>query len=433
MKKLLLSSLLGAFAMSAHAQTERMSVTQANVEANGSSLNVRSSDDGRFVVFTTNATNLIPNDTNVLGDIVLKDRQTGALTCMSCLPDGTVGTGASTQPSLSGDGRFVAFQSAASNLVTGDTNGAIDVFVREIASGVISRVNLDSNGMQTITGTSGQARLSQDGRFVSFASLATNLVSGDTNSVSDIFIRDRQASTTTRVSLTAAGAQTDGASTAAAMSADGNYIVFTSAAANITLPAEPSTLTVDVFLRDRVAGTTERLTSSAATNGTCFDPAISADASVVAFNCPFTDLVPNDTNAARDVFYRARTGSTLARVTAPGGVEANGATENPSLNRNGTLIAVFSTATNLIAADTNATTDVFVVEPATGAIIRASVASDGTEGSGGVSTFPWLAADGNVVVFNSGKNNLVTNDTNATVDTFARVLPKDQIFGDGFE
>ena len=421
----------------AYATTTRLSETSLGAEADSSSFSVKLSDDGRFAVFQTNATNLISADTNGVSDVVLKDLQTGALTCMSCAAGGAVGDGASTSPAISGDGRFVAFQSAATNLVAGDSNIATDVFVREIATGALE-IASRATGVAGVQGsaTSGQARLSSTGQFVVFSSTATNLVSGDTNTQADAFVRDRLNSVTTRVSVSTGGAQASGGvggATASTISADGRFIVFTSG--QQTLSAGDSNSLTDAFLHDRQTTTTERLSTTLGTTGSCLDPTISADGNVVAFSSTFADLVPGDTNAARDTFYRARTGAVLTRITAVGAVEANGALEVPSFNGNGTKIAFQSAASNLVAADTNATNDVFSLNVATGVITRISVSTAGVEATGS-STFPWYASNSDIIAFSSGASNLIANDVNASVDTFANRLSSvdpDILFRDGFE
>ena len=437
MKRFLAATIASIVLQPAYAITTRLSETTLALEADSSSFSVKLSDDGRFAVFQTNATNLIAGDINAASDVVLKDLQTGILTCMSCAAGGVVGDGASTSPAISGDGRFVAFQSAATNLVAGDSNIATDVFVREIATGALeiaSRVT-GVAGAQGLA-TSGQARLSSTGQFVVFSSTATNLVSGDTNTQADAFVRDRLTSVTSRVSVATGGAQASGGvggATASTISADGRFVVFTSG--QQTLSAGDTNTLTDAFLHDRQNVSTERLTSTAGSTGSCLDPTISPDGSMVAFSSTFTDLVPGDTNAVRDTFYRARTGTVLTRIAAAGAVEANGALEVPSFNGNGTKIAFQSAASNLVAGDTNASNDIFSLAIATGVISRVSVSTAGIEANGS-STFPWYAGASDIVAFSSGASNLIANDANASVDTFANRLSSvdpDILFRDGFE
>jgi Tol biopolymer transport system component len=416
------------------ALTTRASETAAGVGGDVASFSIKLSDDGRFAVFQSAATNLVPNDLNALSDIFLKDTQTGAIACMSCA-GAIFGDGASGSPAISGDGRFVAFQSTATNLVPGDTNTVSDVLVREVATGALQLVSRSAGAAGAIgNGASGQARLSANGQFVAFGSTAANLISGDSNGQADIFLRDRAAETMTRISVATGGVQASGGpggATSVAMSADARYFVFTSAQQTLS-PGDANSLT-DAFLHDRTSVTTERLSTTAGTTGSCLDPAISADGSVVAFSSTFADLVPADANAARDTFFRARTGTALTRVTAAAGVEANGALEVPSINGTGTKLAFQSAATNLVTGDINAATDVFSYTLASGAITRVSVDSTGAEAVGGASTFPWYASNAESIAFSSGAANLIASDTNGVVDTFVNATASDNLFANGFE
>jgi hypothetical protein len=421
----------------ANATTTRVSEDSAAMEANGFSFSTKASDDGRFVVFTTNATNLFAGDTNAVSDVVLKDRLTGALTCMSCTSAGAPSNGASSGGAISGDGQFVSFQSDATNLVTGDSNALTDVFVRNLATAAVELISKTAAGVQT-NGNSGQSRLTTDGRYVIFGSTATNLVTGDTNGIGDIFLKDRQTGVVTRESVVTGGGEAfntlgGGGSISSAISGDGQYIAFTSGA-NTMAPGDTNNL-IDFFVRDRSANTTVRLTNTAGTTGSCSDPAISKDGSMVGFTSSFADLVVGDTNAAGDVFYRSRTGGTLARVTGPAGLQTDGASEVPSFNATGTKLAFDSAATNLIATDTNALGDIFVTTlGAAPSTVRISTATDGTQSALGSSTFPWMAATAEDVVYSSSARNLIANDTNNVLDVFAFTpATMDGVFANGFE
>jgi Tol biopolymer transport system component len=195
--------------------TTRVSVASDGTQGNGDSsvLNPRISSDGRFVAFASLATNLVAGDTNAVADVFVHDRQTGATTRVSVASGGSQANGASgiffPSLSISSDGRFVGFDSDATNLVSGDTNAATDVFVHDRQTGATTRVSRDSDGIQG-NNIAAVPSLSPDGRFVGLDSDATNLVSGDSNGVSDIFVHDRQMGTTTRVSIAGDGAQANG-------------------------------------------------------------------------------------------------------------------------------------------------------------------------------------------------------------------------------
>jgi Tol biopolymer transport system component len=214
----------------------------------------------------------------------------------------------SDQPSISADGRYVAFISFASNLVAGDTNGTNDLFVRDRQTGTTQRVSVDSSGNQATTpgpNNTFSAAISADGRYVAFYSDATNLVEGDTNNRGDIFVRDRQAGTTERVSLSTSGTQGNHFSDQPSISADGRYVAFESFASDLV--ARDTNDTKDAFVRDRQTGTTQRVSvdsSGNQANSSSERPRISADGNFVAFVSGATNLVAGDTNGSNDVFVR---------------------------------------------------------------------------------------------------------------------------------
>ena len=219
------------------------------------------SRDGRFVAFYSEADNLVPNDTNRIRDIFVRDRKLGTTEIASLAPGGALAEGffGSDEPAISPDGRYVAFWSDATNLVANDTNGLTDVFVHDRVTGKNDRVSVGPGGVQANDDSysGGPPALSTDGRFAAFASAASNLVEGDTNGVYDVFVRDRKRGRTERVSVGQRGVQGDGSSFYPAISADGRYVAFVSLAANL-VPGDTNG-SLDVFVRDRLTGTTERV------------------------------------------------------------------------------------------------------------------------------------------------------------------------------
>jgi Tol biopolymer transport system component len=277
-------------------------VSSAGVEANGRSSSSALSADGRFVAFSSAASNLVAGDTNGYSDIFVRDRRTGITRRVSVSSNGVEGNEDSGDPAISADGRFVAFSSDASSLVTGDGNNARDVFVRDRRTGTTRRVSVSSAGAEG-NGESLNGALSASGRFIAFDSLASNIVSGDTNGYRDVFVRDRRTGLTRRVSVSSAGAAGNQSSFGPVLSADGRFVVFASAASNLV--ARDTNGFTDVFLRDRRAGTTRRVSvNSRGVGGGGIDRAISGDGRFVAFVSGASNLVPYDENGSPDVFVR---------------------------------------------------------------------------------------------------------------------------------
>ena len=402
--------------------TERVSVASDGTQANDWSFGASISADGRYVAFASVASNLVPGDTNGYQDVFVRDRSTGKTERVSVAPDGSEADFSSYEPSISADGRYVAFASAASNLVAGDTNGFVDAFVRDRFTGVTERVSIASDGKQGNEG-SWYPSISADGRYVAFVSYASNLVPGDTNGAYDVFVHDRVAGVTERVSLASDGTQADEASRNLKISADGRYVVFDSGATNL-VPGD-SNGTDDAFLHDRQTGVTERI--SVASGGTQGDdkswcPSISADGRYVAFWSYATNLEPSSGQAGSDIYVRDRsTGNTERVSVASDGTPANSASCLPSISADGRYVAFLSFASNLAPGDTNGAYDVFVHDRVTGGTERTSVASDGTQTNGGCDDAA-ISADGHYVAFRSIASNLVPNDTNGGARCF-RALP----------
>ncbi|MGH8527255.1 MAG: hypothetical protein ACREXY_24535, partial [Gammaproteobacteria bacterium] len=296
----------------------------------------------------------------------------------------------SFEPAISDDGRFVAFESTATNLVTGDTNAAADIFVRDRSANTTARVSVSTAGVQGTAGAdSRRARISADARFITFHSNASNLVAGDAAGQSDIFVRDRDldrdglydeagAVATRRLSLSTADVEANGHSFDSAMNADGRYVAFFSHATNliaVDVNAQP-----DIFLRDRDTDTDGIFDEAGAVstvllsldsaggqaNDASFVPALSPDGRYLTFYSKATDLVAGDTNLLFDVFVRDITGGYTIRVSvSEAGDEALGgdswrALTTSSFSANASLVAFHSFATNFVANDNNASLDVFV-------------------------------------------------------------------------
>jgi Tol biopolymer transport system component len=342
-------------------QTSRVNVSSGGTEANDHTQSASISWDGRYVAFDSSATNLVPDDTNSVMDVFIHDRLTGQTSRASVSSGGAEGNGSSYYPSLSGNGRYLAFASQASNLVPDHINGTVFIYVRDLKLGLTSRVDVSSGGTQG-NDLSTQPSISADGRFVAFHSHSTNLVPDDTNAVYDVFVHDRQTGETSRVSVSSGGTQADSDSQYASISADGRYVAFESYASNLV--ADDTNARIDVFLHDRQTGVTTRVSVTSAGaqgSGTSCWPSISADGRYVVFVSD-SQLDPAATLLVLSLYVHDNvTGVTaLASKNASGG-QNNGsaAVVGPAISANGNYVLFASSADNLVANDTNAVSDVF--------------------------------------------------------------------------
>jgi Tol biopolymer transport system component len=396
----------------------RVSVDSGGVQGNNDSYFPAISADGRYVVFNSYASNLVSADTNGASDIFVRDLQTNLTTRVSVDSNGIQGNGHSYRPVVSADGRYVAFDSDASNLVPGDTNGNTDVFVHDRQTGVTRRVSVRSDGWQGL-GTSLSPSISADGRYIAFDSSAANLAANDTNLANDIFLHDRQTGATRRISTAFGGTQADHDSRYPSISADGRYIAFESEATNL-IPGDTNGV-LDVFRYDSLMGQILRVSVDSyerQANGHSRYPSISADGSLIAFESGGTNLVSGDTNAHTDVFlHDTSTGTTIRVSVDSNGLQANNFSEAPSISEGGRYIAFESAARNLVPADDNPYIDAFVHERGLGKTTWVSASSIGGEGDGH-SNQVVVSADGQFLAFTSWAANLVPYDTNLRSDVF---------------
>lgn len=334
-----------------------VSVDQEGISLRGSTAVI--SDDGTCVAFKGD------HESGRL-TVYVRDLAAGTVEIASVASDGTLGNLDSLPSALSGDGRFVAFYSDATNLVSGDTNGTTDVFVHDRSTGVTERVSRRTNGTQA-NGSSGDADISADGRYVTFVSSATNLVKNDTNQRPDVFVHDRSTGRTTRVSIDPDGRQFSGYSTGGSISANGRLVAFS------TQTMVSGASRSDVYVRDRDTGKTRLVsvnsTGLRANKGSCC-PSISPDGRFVVFLSSATNLVPLDRNRTVDTFIRDRVAGTTQLVSArPDGttgpnVGPDDCMRVASVSRGGRWVAFMSCAPNIVADDQNGTeNDVFLRGP----------------------------------------------------------------------
>jgi len=407
--------------------TERVSVTPSGEQVDAESWGDAISADGRYVLFDSHGSDLVPGDTNGQTDVFVRDRQTGETTRVDVSSDGKQARILPSHgTSISADGRYAVFTSEAANLVPGDTNDATDVFVHDRQTGETTRVSVRSSGGQAI-GFSGDGVISADGRYVAFDSYARNLVPHDTNGGQDVFLRDLQTGKTTRIDVSSYGRQTSRGSQSAApaISADGRYVAFRSNATNL-VTGDTNRVT-DIFVRDRERGRTVRVSVGPrarqardvrSRNGST-SPSISADGRFVAFVSSATNLVSNDTNRMPDVFVRdrARGRTTRVSVSSSGG-QAKRESGVPAISPDGRFVA-FSSDSALVPGEAAGVGQLFVRDLQAGTISLASSSSDGEAGDDS-STAAGLSADGRYLLFSSWASNLVPDDTNGQLDAFVR-------------
>ena len=365
------------------------------------------SADGRYISFSSTNARLVPGDTNDNWDVFVHDRQTGKVRRVSVSSGGAQSDGASFTPSISADGRYVAFTSTADDLVEGDANLTSDVFVHDILARKTIRASVATDGREGDNARPGsfpaeagsfQVSMSASGRYILFRSAASNLVTHDTNEVSDYFVRDLKTRTTERVSVSSAEGQANADSRQPigivqwAVSDDGRYVVFNSSASNLV--ADDTNGAEDIFVRDRRTGATRRVSVSSS----------GGEADLGVGN--------RDTAATYAV-------ATSALFVIP----VNGTDLSYSATPNGRYVAFGSDATNLVSGDTNDTTDVFLRDMLARTTGRVSVSSTGAEGDG-PSNQPVLSADGRFVAFESAAQNLVAGDSNASEDIFVHEVPR---------
>lgn len=404
--------------------TERVSVDSSGAEANSTSDMPALSADGRFVAFASIASNLVPDDTNDFIDVFVHDRLTSTTERVSVDSRGRQGDGHSGlvgvagYPAISADGRFVAFPSEATNLVRGDTNGTTDVFVRDRLTGTTERVSVSSTGEES-DGVSGGPAISADGRFVAFHSDAFNLVPKQNTFqfIDQVFVHDRLTGTTEIVSVNDSREEGNSLSFRADISADGRFVVFSSSADNLVPGPQ---FFHQVFLRDRATGTTERVSEDAAGNegdGTSVLPVVSADGRFVAFQTNAANLIGDGSHESHILVKDRQTGAFERASANSAGEAADLLSEQPDITPDGRFVTFFSLATNLVPGDTNNRRDIFVRDRQTGTVERVSVSTDGVEGNS-ESMWPKISDDGLVSAFQSNAGNLVPDDTNSSGDVF---------------
>lgn len=402
---------------------QRVSLGRIGVEGDSDSYRPSISADGQLVVFQSTAENLVEDDANGLQDVFLFDRVSTQISRITVGYDGSEPDGPSSEAHISSDGRFVAFVSEASNLVPNDNNGYADVFLYEIESRQIRLVSAGTNGRQG-NDRSLQPSISRDGRFVAFVSLADNMHEADRNGVSDVYVYDGDQERLELISVDNQGAQANHHSKHATISDDGRYVAYQSMATNLV--DDDSDKLWDIYVHDRHEGVTELISRNLNGGAGSMDsqrPSISADGRYIAFESWADDLVAGDQNYFSDVFVMDRhTGEMELVSVSNDSQQANDVNGGAMISANGRFVAFSSMAGNLVPNDNNQVFDVYLRDRHTNRTQLISISVDGQAG-GGVSISPALTATGSFIVFDSGAEDLVLNDTNQRIDVFVFNAP----------
>ncbi len=346
---------------------EIVSVTAGGIAGDGGSSAGAVTPNGRYVAFTSDATNLVPGDTNQVPDVFVRDRGTGTTARVSVDSDGNEGNSGSSSPSISANGQFIVFSSSATNLVPGDTGSWTDVFVHDAKTGVTTRVSTAEDGTEGNRGSYVVgATISSNGRWVTFFSDATNLVPGGSNGARAIFVRDLKRGTIMRVSVDSDGNQGSAGGSQPSISANGRFVAFYAFDSNL-VPGDTNGAR-DTFVHDLRTGETRRVSVDSAGqqgNGDSYDPALPSNGKFVVFHSDAANLVPGDTNGTSDVFlHDLRTGETRRLSVDAQGNEGNDYSfmDAASLSPNGRFLAFHSGASNFAAGDVNGASDVFLLD-----------------------------------------------------------------------
>ena len=418
--------------------TRLVSRTATGASGNADSDAPAISADGRYVAFHSRASNLVATDKNADYDVFVWDAQDNSVTLVSRTSTGGSGAGASFSPRLSANGRVVSFASTAADLVPNDTNSTADAFARDLDLGVTYIASRNTNGFSG-NGASGVPVLSANGTHVAFLSRAGDLVTNDFNGFNDIFVHNLQTRVTTLVSVNVAGTDSGNRlSSDPAISADGRYVAFASQATNLVILSDTNNFP-DVFVRDMQALSGLGQTKLVSVNGSgtasggntgnpsilpaSFTPFLSADGTKVLFVSLAQDLVANDSNGKQDVFLRDHINNTTTLISTNrfgtgSGNAASGVGAN-CMSADLRYVAFFSQASNVGTADTNNRTDVFLRDLATNATKVISRVNLGGFAANGHSFQPVISADGSTILFTSEADNLDNRDANAQSDVFA--------------
>jgi len=402
--------------------TTQASVSSEGVQSNSYNYNSMINSNGQYILFASSADNLVAGDTNQSTDVFLRDRINMTTERVSLANDGSQANGRSSSSAMSDDGRFIVFESIASNLVAGEQTFFSQLYVRDRINGTTQRISVDSNGVLANSSSSSVA-MSHDGRYISFSSFASNLVANDTNGKSDVFLHDRLNSTTQRISVSSTGVQGNNRSAGSSMSADGERIVFLSSADNLV--ANDTNNVLDIFVYNRSSGITQRV--SVNSQGVEGDDSsggglISANGQVVSFSSSARNLVPGDTNYLNDAFVHDLVTGVTERVSVKSdGTQARDYSFSGGLSADGryAMFTTYDQSFDIGNVDWWFE-DVFLHDRLTKTTEIMSVSSDGIQGNEDSGT-PLISGNGQFVTFQSFAKELISGDNGSyTQDIFIR-------------
>ena len=395
----------------AGAQTQLISVSSAGMAANEYSVQNPLDGTGRRVTFMNPATNLVPGDTNNAPDIFLRDTETGTTRRVSVSSSGVQSNGHSRVSSISADGMWVAFDCLATNLDPVATDGRWHAYVHNFATGATVLVDVDPLGFPSDSGGEFPS-ISANGRWVAFFSRSTNLIPGGTAGFGNVFVRDMQLGVTVLASVNSAGIPGDAASGAfPSISPDGQFVAFASSATNLV--AGDTNGFRDVFIRDLAAGQTQRVSLHSnggqgngiselglalpLTNLLSVPQAVSSGGRYVGYSSDASNLMSGDINGKRDAFVFDRVTAVTLRVSVSStGAQAALGGHSPALSADGRFVAFASASADLVPGDTNNLDDVFCHDTWLGYTTRVSLGNSGGQVGGKVHQ---ISSDGSRVAF----------------------------------
>ncbi len=368
------------------------------------------SSNGNYIAFQSLAPVRGAGDNNMVEDVFRRDVAGSVTLIVSLANDGKQGNNRSYAPGITADGATVVFESLASNLVTGDNNNTSDIFLRDLTAQRTTRISVASDGGDA-NDASFRPAISGDGAFIAFCSRATNLVQNGGSRAASAFLFERATGKIARIPIDAPPGPTNGCQRVA-IDSDGRVVTV----------ANLSGAMSDVYTYDRASGTTDRLTTTADGSSGIYGLAISGDGQTVAFDSTATNLVSNDTNRSRDVFVETLGNRTTTRVSVRSDgsqLPADSGTSGVAISGDGRFVVFGSVANEVVPGDSNGHEDVFRHELANGQTTIVSVTPDGQPANGS-SYAPDINADGSVVAFASLAYNITAADSNREPDVFER-------------